>query len=163
MQQTRFMITISLLLVAGLMHVNAQQGVVSAGGQAAGDDGSVSYSIGQVFYHFNAGEQGAVAEGLQQPYEISIVTSIEEAEAIDLMFTAFPNPVSNMLTLDVKEAYRDGMQYQLLDFSGRLLKEAEIQNVQTSISMQELDPAVYFLRVLNESQTIKTFRIVKTQ
>ncbi len=163
MHQTRFMTTISLLLVTGLMHVNAQEGLVSAGGQATGDDGSVSYSIGQVFYYFNAGEQGSVAEGLQQPYEISIVTSIEEAEDIDLMFTAFPNPVSDMLTLDVKDAYRDGMQYQLLDFSGRLLKEAEIQDVQTSISMRELDAAVYFLRVLNDSQTIKIFRIVKTQ
>ncbi len=155
------MITI-LLLLAGIMEVRAQQGTASAGGEVEGNEGTVSYSIGQAFYHTISGDQGTVSEGMQQPYEISIVTSIEEGEDIELRFSAYPNPVSDMLYLDVQDAESKDLQYQLLDFNGRILKEAGIEDVQTFISMQALDPAVYFLRITHENNTTKTFRILKT-
>lgn len=163
MLQPKILITLSLLLAAGLMPAMAQQGVVSAGGQAASDDGTVSISVGQVFYHTISGAEGSLTEGLQQPYEVSVVTSIGEVEDIELLFSAYPNPVSDMLTLDVKDGEKDDLHYQLLDFTGKLLREADIRDVQTGISMRELDPAVYFLRITKGNKTIQTFRIVKSQ
>ncbi|NIJ54587.1 T9SS type A sorting domain-containing protein [Dyadobacter arcticus] len=46
----------------------AQQGSVSSGGNATGSGGSVSYSVGQVFYISNTAAGGTVSAGVQQAF-----------------------------------------------------------------------------------------------
>ena len=152
----------ALLLLCIPLLIQAQHGFVFAGGDATDASGAVSYSAGQVFFHTFSSGDGALAEGLQQPYEISTVTSIEEGEDIELRFSAYPNPVSDMLHLDVQDAQSKHLRYQLLDVNGRIVREAGIEDVQTFISMRALDPALYFLRITHENHTIKTFSILKT-
>jgi hypothetical protein len=72
-------------LIIGLFlcsFLNAQESVNTASGNASGSGGSVSYSVGEIVYTTNAGDNGAVAQGVQQAYEISAVTGIEEAKDI---------------------------------------------------------------------------------
>ena len=59
--------TLVLLLIVGHSATKAQTGTVSAGGDASGSGGSLSYSIGQVAYSaYSSG--GLIIEGLQQTY-----------------------------------------------------------------------------------------------
>jgi len=78
-------------------------------GNATGSQGSVSYSIGHVFYSIHAADVGSVAEGVQQPYEISVVTGIQEAAGINLIVSAFPNPVTDYLILRVDLVGQPGL------------------------------------------------------
>ncbi|MCB0409870.1 MAG: hypothetical protein KDD29_06595, partial [Flavobacteriales bacterium] len=52
--------------------VFAQENTVSSGGDALGVGGSASYSVGQVVYTTHTGVNGSIAQGVQQPYEISV-------------------------------------------------------------------------------------------
>jgi hypothetical protein len=52
----------------------AQENVNASGSNASGSGGSASYSVGQVFYQIHSGSNGSVVEGVQQPYEISVIT-----------------------------------------------------------------------------------------
>ena len=65
-----------MLLPAALTGIKAQQGAVSAGGEATGAGGSVSYSIGQIDYITKSSSGHFILEGQQQPYEISIALPI---------------------------------------------------------------------------------------
>ncbi len=149
-----------LLFLCIPLLMSAQQGVMSAGGNASGEGGSVSYSFGQVFYRIGTGAGVSVAEGVQQPFEISVVTSIAEDD-IKLLFSAYPNPVRDMLFLTTNNYETKGLQWQLYDFNGKLLKKGSIKDAQTAISMFGLDPAVYLLRIIDEHRVLKTFRILK--
>ena len=82
-----------------LSTVSAQESVNATGGDASGSGGSASYSVGQVVYTTNVGTNGSVSQGVQQPYEISVVTAIEEAKGINLTVTAYPNPTTDYLSL----------------------------------------------------------------
>ena len=62
----------------------AQQGIPSSGGNAASAGGSVSFSIGQVFFHAQNAANGSIVQGVQQPYEISVVTENKDAKDISL-------------------------------------------------------------------------------
>ncbi|MBK6984778.1 MAG: hypothetical protein IPH32_08475 [Bacteroidetes bacterium] len=66
--------------------VSAQETTDASGGNASGSGGSASYSIGQSAYNTYTGTNGSVAQGVQQPYEISIVTEVKEAKDISLSF-----------------------------------------------------------------------------
>jgi len=76
-----------LIQVTGL---HAQESVNSAGGNTVGSGGSVSYSVGQVIYQTHTGISCSAAEGVQHPYEILVVTGIEEPKGINLTVTSYP-------------------------------------------------------------------------
>jgi len=51
--------------------LQAQVAIPASGGNATGTGGTVSYSVGQVFYTINTGTTGFIVQGVQQPFEIS--------------------------------------------------------------------------------------------
>jgi hypothetical protein len=76
-------LSIIILFVAFLLRFNtalAQETATGTGGDATGTGGTSSYSVGQILYTTNTGTNGSINQGVQQPYEISIVTEIEEAK-----------------------------------------------------------------------------------
>jgi len=141
----------------------AQEAIQSAGGDATGSGGSMSYSIGQMVYSTNTDTNGSVAEGGQQPYEISVVVGIEQSKDINLRCTAYPNPAQDILFLEVQIADIDNYSFQLYDMMGKLLVGKELTDISTTISMANLAPAIYFLKVSNNHKVVKTFKIIKTQ
>jgi len=144
-----------------LSTVTAQESVNATGGDASGSGGSASYSVGQVVYTTNTGANGSVAQGVQQPFEISVVTAIEEAKGINLSISAYPNPTTDYLTLEVKEFELSNLRFQLYDMNGKLLQNEKITSNQTSIVMSNLVPATYFVKVIQSNKEVKTFKIIK--
>ena len=90
-----YYLKISLLLFA--FTVNGQESINTSGQNATGTGGSASYSLGQVVYTTYSGTNGSVAQGVQQPYEISVVLGIEYTN-INLIMTVSPNPTKDLLT-----------------------------------------------------------------
>ncbi len=138
----------------------AQEVIPAKVENAKGVGGSVSYSVRQVFYYIHTGEDGSVAEDVQQPYEISVVTAVVDAEGIDLVVSAYPKPVTDYLILRVDLCEHEGIIYQLFDANGRMIKIGEAVDPETIIDMTGLSSAIYILKVVDRSEEIKTFRII---
>ncbi|HOV11204.1 MAG TPA: T9SS type A sorting domain-containing protein [Bacteroidales bacterium] len=141
----------------------AQQATVTAGGNASGIGGTASYSVGQIVYTTNTGTNGSVAQGVQQPFEISIVTGIEQAEDIHLLCAAYPNPATEILILSVENYNNKKLFYQLYDIYGKLLENKTVSGSKTPISLENLAPASYILKLTDDNKEIKVFKIIKTQ
>jgi hypothetical protein len=148
-----------LLLGLGLT-AQAQQATTATSGNASGSLGTMAYSVGQIVYTTNTGTKGSVAQGVQQPYEISIVLGVEN-NAIKLELTAYPNPTANFLTLNVGETELSTLNFQLYDMSGKLIESRKILSSNETIAMENLLPATYFLKVTNNNKEVKTFKIIK--
>jgi len=167
MRHKRLNLSAILLLGLGLTGLYAQESFIATGGNASGGGGSASYSVGQVVYTTNTGTNGSATHGVQQPYEISVITAIEEAKGINLSVLAYPNPTTDYLTLEVKDFELSNIHFQLYDMNGKLLQSEKITGNQTSIVMSNLVPATYFLKVIVKTQGIasqqevKTFRVIK--
>jgi hypothetical protein len=150
-----------LLLAAVITGLQAQEAIPTSGGNASGSGGSISYTVGQVFSTTNTGTAGSVAQGVQQPFEISVVTGIEEAKGISLNCSAYPNPAIDFLILKIEGNMR--MQYiaSIYDLNSKLLESQKIESSETSIDMSNLVPATYFLKVTESNKEVKTFKIIK--
>ena len=158
----------SVLLLSGLKMtcLQAQEAITATGGNASGSGGSVSYSVGQVVDTTSKGTNGSVAQGVQQPFEIAVVTGIKEAKAITLEYSAYPNPVSDILILRIEGSLQASYDVSLYDVNGKLLEQKKTAGVETSIDMKKLAPATYFLKIVQTQaiaspQEIKTFKIIK--
>ena len=161
MRHKRLKLSAVLLLGLGLTGLQAQESVNATGSNASGSGGSVSYSVGQVVYTNNTGTNGSVAQGVQQAFEISVVTGLEQAKGINLSVSAYPNPTKDYLTLSIGEFDISNLSYQLYDMNGKLLQNAKITGNQTSIVMSNLVPANYFVKVIQGNKEVKTFKIIK--
>jgi hypothetical protein len=107
----KIVILIALLFLCTVpIAMYAQDTTPASGGNATGTGGSVSYTIGQIVYTTNSGTNGSLSQGVQQPYEISLVTGIEEP---------------------------------------------------SDISIQNISPSTYFLKVTDKNKVLKTFKIIK--
>ncbi len=157
---TRLKLLILFLSCLWLTTIEAQESVMVTGGKATGD-GSVCYSVGQVVYTTQTGPNGSVIPGLQQPYEISVVTGIEEARKIQLECKAYPNPATEMLYLDVDDYKIQNLEYRLYNLNGILLANEKISSKQTGIQTGNLSSAVYLLLVTDNHAIIKKFKIIK--
>lgn len=140
--------------------IYAQEAMVTSGGNNSGSNGNISYSIGQVVYTTSVGTTGSIAEGVQQPYEIQTLSGNDNFN-ISLELSAYPNPTTNLLYLEVKESNFEAVHYQLFDFNGRLLESKKIDSITTSIQMEQYPMAVYLLKVLDNNIEVKSFKIIK--
>tara|TARA_R110002072_G_scaffold260722_4_gene419243 strand:- start:21739 stop:22236 length:498 start_codon:yes stop_codon:yes gene_type:complete len=155
----------ALVLAFGLV-ISAQEAIVVSGGDATGSGGTVAYSIGQVLYNTNSGSSISIAEGLQQPFEISTILSVEDIVGLKLDLMAFPNPANRFLTLKLNAPAAfdvTTLRYQLFDIRGSLILNERIREAETTISLDRLANAVYVLKVVDNSKEIKTFKIIKNQ
>jgi len=141
--------------------IQAQNAIPASGGNASGGGGTVSYSVGQVVYTTNTGTGSSVAQGVQQPYEISVPTTLEEAKGISLEMVVYPNPVTDLLRLKVENYETENLRYHLYDINGNVLISNKVEGKDSDISMQNFLPSVYFLKVTDNNKLIKTFKIIK--
>jgi hypothetical protein len=161
MLRLKFELCVVLFLTHGFLLLNAQESVNVSGGNASGGGGFSSYSVGQLVYFTNTGSNGTVAQGVQQPYEISVVTGLDETKTINLLFSVYPNPATDILTLEVKDVELKNLRYLMFDINGKLLQNGLIIDNKTEIYMANLLPAIYFVTILQDTKEFKTFKIIK--
>ena len=148
----------TLLLMAGIAH--SQESTNTSGGEATGSGGSVSYSVGQVVYTTNSGSSGTVAQGVQHAYEISVVGVNNTQSNISL--NAFPNPATDVLTLQISNYNNEKLMYQLYDLNGKLISSEQIIASLTQINTATLAISTYFIDILNqENKKVQSFKILK--
>ena len=152
-----------ILIVAGLLWASwaqAQESMNTIGSNATGSGGSASYSIGQVVYTTNFGSSGCIAQGVQHAYEIFSVGVNETA--LNISLTAFPNPTTDNLTLEVKDFKNEQLTYQLYDIEGKLLRCGQVAAHQTQINTSSLSPSTYLVIIINlENKNIQSFKVIK--
>jgi len=151
----------AFLIKVPFVSIFAQQCTLPAGAELSGNSGSVSYSVGQLICTVNNGANGFVAHGVQQPYEISVVTDIYTEPGQDFELSILPNPFTDALILRIDVNLNATCSANLYDFNGRLIVNYEIFQKETIFDFSSLVPAIYFLRISMSGNFVKTFKIIK--
>lgn len=154
---------IIVLLLSGFCPqiTEAQETISATGGTATGTGGTATYTGGQLVFNVVTGTTGFIIQGVQQPFEISVVTAIANTEDITLECIVYPNPTDGIIRLVIK-SFEDGkMRFLLYDLNGILLQEMKIEERETVISLENLLPSVYFLKVIKGNLEVKVFKIIK--
>jgi hypothetical protein len=154
----------TIFLLVSLSDASGQSAALSSGGDASGSGGTVAYSVGQAAYTHFSGESGNINLGVQQPYQVIMVGTSEPE--VNITARIFPNPVQAAVHLELEFinplAKHDLLSYGLYDATGKLLISHPVTAELTLIPMDQLTDQYYFLRVMQSTNTITTFKIFKT-
>lgn len=141
--------------------LQAQNTIPAAGGNGIGSEGTISYTVGQIVFNTFSGANGTISQGVQQPYEISVITAIENTQGITLACSVYPNPTSRLIKLKVESFDLENLRYMLYDINGVMLLDKKIESEETEISLDSFTSSFYFLKVLNKNTEVKIFKILK--
>lgn len=140
----------------------AQQTASTTGGNIYGTSGSISYTVGQVTNLYLSETNGSVAQGVQQPYEIFLITGIDEAKDISLSFQVYPNPVQDFLKLKIQDLNTENLFWKIHDANGKLLSTDRVSSTETFIPVSHFASGVYLFSVINKNNLqYKTYQIIK--
>jgi hypothetical protein len=161
MQNASFKIShLTVLFLFPAISCFSQESSNSSGGDASGNGGTVAYTVGQVAFTTATGNGGTMAQGVQQPYEIFVVTGIEEA-SIQLTATVYPNPTSKEIILTLGGLPPTVRTAHLTDINGKMISTWTIVADQTRFSLSDLPMGIYLLSIFDNNDQLKTFRIIK--
>jgi hypothetical protein len=154
-----------LLMMVCLMHIPAKvigQSVISAAGMAnKNDNGSISWTLGEIVIETFETQSHYLTQGFHQP-NLSVV-GLENHSLLSNNIQAFPNPVKDYINLVVEKDNIEKLNYLLYDTSGKLIFNDKLTGEQTLINFQTLSPGVYYLQVLDGTIRFKTFKILKAK
>ena len=160
--KNNMLFTLPLLLFAGM--AAAQSAIVPLGGDAQGDGGSVSYTVGQIASQTATNSDGSVsvAEGVQQPYEI-LTVGVDDYPQIALNAKVYPNPTENLaqLRLNGLEIPTEGFRAILFDGNGKRLQNFSVVDDITSFQIGQYATGIYYLELRDDQRILKTFKVVR--
>lgn len=135
----------------------------ASGEDATSNFGSVTYSIGQVFYTYIGESNYNVAQGIQQQELSRTLDAEENSVEPKTEIYIFPNPTTDFVVVNMEgDEFENGLDsYQLYDLQGRLIKQNIINQNETKIDLNDLSPSLYLLQVYANNKILKTFKIIK--
>ena len=147
------------LMMLSVMILSAQSDVVPVGGTATGSGGTVTYTVGQIAVQTYSNGTFTISEGVQQPYEIQTI-GIDNYPGITLNAMVYPNPTVGNVQLTINNEQLEG-EVKVFDMNGKFLFSKRIERQNIEIPMSDLAAGTYFVNVLDGTQVLKTFKVVK--
>jgi hypothetical protein len=135
--------------------VQGQRSTSGAGTVAQGDNGQISFVVGQINYT-SLVNSSSLSGGVLQVYYRTPLVVIEKSEV-----SVWPNPVLQYLYLQVEASPQTDISYQILDLFGRSYEKTKLINLQAAINMQNYAAGIYFLKLILPNQTPISFKVLK--
>ena len=144
-----------------IVGLNAQQTVSPTAGESSGTGGTVSYTIGQTFYQSYDDSTGKITEGVQQPFEIYVITDIGSVLSASIHLKVFPNPTTDQLLLEVDEKHVSELYYLLVSERGETIEKGKITKSNTTFRLAARPKGMYLLTIIKSDKKQKVFKIIK--
>jgi hypothetical protein len=133
----------------------AQQSLNSSGTLIQSNFGSMSVSIGEVFFT-NKGSSLSISEGIQHGVVINKIFTNSNIHVL-----VYPNPTIDKIYFKVENYNYKNLFYQLYNNLGIELLNGKITGTANYISIKQFPEAVYYLKLYRSSTEMITYKIIK--
>jgi hypothetical protein len=133
----------------------AQQSLNSSGTLIQSNFGSISVSIGEVFY-LNKGSSYSISEGIQHGI---VINKIHTNSNIHVL--VYPNPTDDIIYFKVENYNFQNLSYQFYNILGIELLNGKITGTGSFISIKQFPDEVYYLKLYRSKTEFVTYKIIK--
>ena len=149
-------ITLVLFSLFATLTVSAQEVVSTQGDSYSNGSGSIDFTIGEVVINTGTDGTNDLTQGFHQTNWnfVGLDDNDPSYEA-----TIFPNPTSELL--NIRTSTFENVTYTLYDAQGKLILQDKLSAEQTPIQVSQLAPGSYSLTLNNQTQNLKTFKLIK--
>lgn len=150
--------TLVLFSLFVTISVSAQEVVSAQGDSYSNASANVDFTIGEVIINTGTDGTNDITQGFHQTNWnfLGLEDHAPNYEAI-----IFPNPTEDVL--NIRTSSFENVTYTLCDAQGKLVMQDMLSAEQTAIQISQLAPGSYSLTLNNETQNLKTFKLIKQQ
>ena len=94
-------------------------------------------------------------------FNISTSGIRQEVNNVSTTYSGYPNPTIDQFTINVNNMKESDLEYQLYDITGKVLLKGEILDGKTIIFTNNIDQAIYFVKIMKENTVMKTIKMIK--
>ena len=149
--------TLVLFSLLTTLSVSAQEVVSTQGDSYSNASANIDFTIGEVIKATETDGTNDITQGFHQTNWNFLGL---ENHAPNYEATIFPNPTEDVL--NIKTSSFENVTYTLYDAQGKLVMQNILSAEQTPIQVSQLAPGSYSLTLNNETQNLKTFKLIKT-
>jgi hypothetical protein len=149
--------TLVLFSLFASISVSAQEVIATQGDSYSNATGGIDFTIGEVIINTGTDGTNDLTQGFHQTNWnfVGLEDHAPNYEAI-----IFPNPTEDVL--NIRTSTFENVTYTLYDAQGKLVMQNILSAEQTPIQVSQLAPGSYSLTLNNETQNLKTFKLIKT-
>jgi hypothetical protein len=153
-------LVVLVLYSSGLYCQSAGPEVLASSGGSSDDSNiSVSWTMGETVINELSIPGYWLSQGFQQGF-LSIVSEIQDLPT-ETLITAYPNPVSNALTIKiVSPSHSNNWSLTVYDFKGIVVIQRETDEDITEVNFSSLPAGAYLVQLRHQSN-YKIFNIIK--
>ncbi len=126
----------------------------------------LDWSLGECITATHTAGSYVITQGFHQ--NTYVITAVENL-ATDVNISVYPNPTTNLLTINFPTSATDfptseglgNVKITVTDINGKILQQTEVTTYKEQLDFSIYTNGVYFLSVKQENQTIKLFKIIK--
>ena len=150
--------TLFLFSLLSTIAVSAQEVLSTQGDSYSNAISNIDFTIGEVI--INTGSDGTVdlMQGFHQT-NWNFVGMEDYSPGFEA--SVFPNPTSEVL--NIRTSSFENVRYTLYNAQGKLLIQDILSAEQTPVQVGQLAPGSYSIILNNQTQNLKTFKLIKTQ
>ena len=156
-----------LTAAAGIGGLQAQQAVTFCGGTVTTNQGSLSFSGGEMAVQTSIAPAITVVnitesftEGVQQPFTERDRAQYNDIETLDAAVSVYPNPATKHVVLECSAPER--LCYMLYNANGQLLRQGTYTGGKELIDLQPYAAGNYMLQVATPDKKKKNmYKIIK--
>lgn len=150
--------TLFLFSLLSTIAVSAQEVLSTQGDSYSNASRNIDFTIGEVI--INTGSDGTVdlMQGFHQT-NWNFVGMEDYSPGFEA--SVFPNPTSEVL--NIRTSSFENVRYTLYNAQGKLLIQDILSAEQTPVKVCQLAPGSYSIILNNQTQNLKTFKLIKTQ
>ena len=149
--------TLVLSMLLATTTATAQEVVSTQGDSYSNGTANIDFTIGEVVINTGTDGTNDITQGFHQTNWNFLGV---EDHAPSYEATIFPNPTSEVL--NIRTSTFENVTYRLYDAQGKLVLQDKLSSEQTKIPVSNLATGSYSLILNNETQNLKTFKVIKT-
>jgi len=141
--------------------VKAQTSVHSSWGEGTGAAGSMTYSVGQVFFQtVSVPGVARISQGVQHPLEV-LTTGMDDADQTLEGIMLFPNPTEGDLNLQIQGFTPGVFSYRVMNNLGQCIQGGEVQSAWSLLSLESVSAGSYRIEVRDKGGKQRIFQVIK--
>jgi hypothetical protein len=140
------------------LDLTAQEVLATQGESYSNANAEIGFTIGEVIINTGTDGTNHITQGFNQTNWNFL--GVEDF-APNYKATIFPNPTEDVLS--IRTSTFENVTYTLYDAEGKLVMHNILTAEQTPIKVSQLAPGSYSLTLNNETQKLKTFKLIKQQ
>ena len=150
--------TLFLFSLLSTIAVSAQEVVSTQGDSYSNTSANINFTIGEVVINTGTNGTNELTQGFHQTNWNFVGM---EDYSPGFKASVFPNPTSEVL--NIRTSSFENVRYTLYNAQGKLLIQEILSAEQTPIQVGQLAPGSYSIILNNQTQNLKTFKLIKTQ